>query len=243
MSIFGGLFGKSQQRDMTSAYNDSQGRLDAARGTARADITGGRDRALGQLSPYMQGGQRGQTAYENTLGLNGQDARNRQFQEGYVNDPAGAYRAQQGQTAMANLLRKYNASPSGVNSGAAMYGAGRLTMDRFDRDWGDYQNRLMQLGQQGQQMAGQAAQMEYGAGNQLANLEMGYGNTSAANRINYGNAMAQSRNVGLNNLLAIAGTAAKFFPGGGMGGQQQAANVSMGQPWTNPDNGRVWGGY
>ena len=81
MSIFGGLFGKSQQRDMTSAYNDSQSRLDASRGTARADITGGRDRGLSYLTPYVQGGQRGQTAYENTLGLNGQDARNCEWQQ------------------------------------------------------------------------------------------------------------------------------------------------------------------
>lgn len=210
MSIFGGLFGKSQQRDMSAAYSDSQARLDAARGTARSDITGGRDRALGQITPFMQGGQRGQTAYENTLGLNGADARSRQFQEGYLDDPALAYRKQGTENALAALYRKYNASPSGANSGAAMYGAGRLAMDRFDQDWGGYQNRLMQLGQQGQQMAGQAAQMEYGTGNQLADLEMGYGNTSAANRINYGNAMAASRNTGLNNLLAIAGTAGRF---------------------------------
>lgn len=239
MSIFGGLFGKSQQRDMSAAYRDSQGQLDAARGTARADITGGRDRGLSYITPYAQSGQRGQTAYENTLGLNGQDARNRQFEEGYVNDPAGAYRAQQAQTQMQNLLRRYNAGPSGVNSGAAMMGAGRLTMDRFDRDWGDYQNRLMQLGQQGQQMAGQAAQMEYGTGNQLADLEMGYGNTSAANRINYGNAMAASRNTGLNNLLAIAGTAARFVNPGGAGAGGGASASTAGGYAADPR--RPWG--
>lgn len=239
MGFFDSFTGKSQQRDMASAYNDSQARLDASRGTARSDITGGRDRGLSYITPYAQSGQRGQTAYENTLGLNGQAARDQQFQDGYVNDPALAYRTQGAQTQMQNLLRKYNAGPSGVNSGAAMMGVGRLNMENFNRDWGDYQNRLMQLGQQGQQMAGQAAQMEYGTGNQLADLEMNYGNTSAANRISYGNAMAASRNTGLNNLLAIAGTAARFVNPGGAGAGGGASASTAGGYAADPR--RPWG--
>lgn len=224
--FFDSFFGKPQRSDLSEGFRDSQARLDTARGNSTNALTQGRDRALGYVNPYVQSGQRGQTAYENTLGLNGAPARQQQFQEGYLDDPALAYRGQQTQQVMNNLLRKYNAGPQGVNSGAAMMGAGRIAADRFDQDWGDYRNRLMQVGQMGQNMAGQAAGIETGYGKDVAGVETNYGNTSAANRINYANALAASRSIGLNNLLALAGTASRFIPGNGGGG-------------TMPQRGRV----
>lgn len=213
MAFFDSLFGKSQKRDLEAANQGAQAALGQSRTAQRGDITGGRDAAIGTLDPYMQGGRRGQTAYENTLGLNGAAARQQQFQTGYLDDPALAYRDQQTGTQINNLLRKYNAGPQGVNSGAAALGVGRLRSENFDRDWGDYRNRLMQQGQQGYGAANTAAGFQYGAGQQLAGVEGNYGQQMASNAINYGNAMAASRNIGLNNLLNIAGTAAKFIPG------------------------------
>lgn len=212
--MLGSFFGKDQRNDLNAGYRESQARLDQGYADARGSLTTGRDNALAYLNPYIQGGQRGQTAYENTLGLNGGAARQQQFQEGYLDDPALAYRNQNNTNQMNALLRKYNAGPSGVNSGAAMMGAGRLATEQFNNDWGGYQNRLMQLGQQGGQYAGQGAQITYGAGKDLADTATGYANTSAANRINIANATAASRNTGINNLLALSGTAARAYAGG-----------------------------
>jgi len=228
--FFSFMDGSRQRNDASRGFQDSQRTLDSGRTAANTAITSGRDNAINYLQPYMQSGQRGQTAYEDTLGLNGQAARQRAFQTGYLDDPALAYRNQNNMQQMNSLYRKYNAGPQGINSGAAMLGAGRLASEQFDRDWGGYQNRLMNLGQQGQQAAGNAAQITYGAGRDIAGNEMSYANTSAGNRINYANAQAQSRGVGMNNLLSIAGTAARFIPGsrGGGGGAQTASDYGAG---------------
>ena len=212
MGFFKSLFGKDQQKDIQRGYADSQNMLAKGRTSALGEIGGGLTNARSVLQPFMQSGQRGQTAYENALGFNGQEARDQQFETGYQNDPALAYRNQNNANVMNALLRRYNAGPQGINSGGAVLGAGRLATEQFNNDWNGYLNRLGAMGQQGQQLAQFGAGLEYGAGKDRADIETGYGNTSAGNRINMANAMASSRNIGINNLLAIGGTAAKFMP-------------------------------
>ena len=249
MGFLGSFFGKDQRNDLNAGYRESQARLDQGYADQKSAITAGRDNALSYLSPYIQGGQRGQTAYENTLGLNGAPARQQQFQTGYLDDPALAYRDQATGNQINALLRKYNAGPQGVNSGAAALGSARIRAENFNNDWGGYQNRLMQLGQQGGQFATQGAQITYGAGKDLGDAAMGYGNTSAANRINIANAQAANRNTGINNLISVGSAAARAIAAGATGGLSEVAQAGIGAmgggqyrpgaAWTNPDTGRV----
>ena len=230
MSLWGSLTGSTQRRDLQRGYQESQGFLDRGRQQADTALTQGRDTATNYLQPYMQGGQRGQTAYENTLGLNGREAQGQQFGD-WQADPARAYRDQNNLLQMNALMRRYNAGGAGVNSGAAVLGAGRLATEQFNNDWTNYQNRLQGLGQQGGQYAAQAGNWAYGTGQGLANNATNYANTSAGNRINIANGMAQASTSGVNNLLGLAGTVGRFAfgsgPGGGSGGGGGGASSLM----------------
>lgn len=227
MGFLDSFTGKSQKRDLDKGYAESQNMLREGRMAGRQSLSSGLDSARGVIRPYMESGQRGQTAYENTLGLNGQPARQQQFQTGYLDDPALQYRQQQTQGMMQNMLAKYNAGGFAPNSGMAMSGAGRLMADRFDQDWGGYQDRLMRMGQQGQGLAQFGAGLEYGGGKDLADLEMGYANTSAGNRINYANALAASRSAGVQNMIGLGGLFGKAFTPGA-GGTSAGGNVMSG---------------
>lgn len=215
MGFLDSFTGKSQRRDLEAGYGASQNMLREGRAAAQGALSSGLTAARSTIQPYMQSGQRGQTAYEDTLGLNGAGAREARFQSGYLDDPALKYREQQGRGLINNLLAKYNSGGFAPNSGMAMSGAGRLMADRFDQDWGNYQDRLRMLGQQGQGLAQFGAGLEYGGGKDLADLEMGYANTSAGNRINYANSLAASRNIGMQNMIGLGGMLGRFVPGSG----------------------------
>ena len=243
MGLWGSFTGRDQQRDIQGGAARARGYLDSGRTNARGDITGGRDRAMGMINPYIQSGQRGQTAYEDTLGLNGQGARDKAFQTGYMNDPALAYRKEQTGNQINSLMRKYNAGGSGVNSGAAALGAGRIESENFNSDWGGYQNRLQGLGQQGMQASQFGAGLEYGAGKDLANIETGYANTSAGLEQQTAGAMANSRDKFLNNLVGLGGLAVRgigAFTGQG-GQQQQGQQQQYGPPQYGPPQQQQYG--
>jgi len=240
MAFFSSLLGKDSARAATQLGERNAGQLRSSYGQADSYAKQGYDAQQGYYKPYAEAGNAAHTAYNNTLGLNGQEARDRQFQEGYVNDPALAYRTQGTQTAMQNLLRKYNAGPSGANSGAAMYGAGRLNMENFNRDWGDYQNRLLQLGQQGLNVANAQSGIAGSYYGGMADRSIGLGNALVSNDTNATMAANNARQQGVNNLLKIAGGAAQLAMGrpptslgsGGGGGGNST--------WFNPDTGQAW---
>lgn len=239
MGFFSDLTGKTSANAANALAGRNADQLRSSYGNANNYATTGYDKSMGFYSPYAESGNAANTAYSNALGLNGQAAREKQFNEGYVNDPAGTYRTNATQTAMTNLLRKYNAGGSGVNSGAAMYGVGRLNMERFDRDWGDYLNRLQGMQGQGLQVAGQQAGLTSGYYGGMADRAIGLGNALVSNDTNATMAANNARQQGVNNLLAGAGTiigaGTRFATGGGFSG-------GRGTPWVNPDNGLVWGG-
>ena len=252
MGLFSSLLGKDSAQAATALGERNRGQLTSSYGQANDYAKQGYDTQMGFYKPYAEYGLSGQTAYANTLGLNGQDARNRQFQEGYVNDPALAYRTQGTQTAMSNLLRKYNAGPSGVNSGAAMYGVGRLNMDRFDQDWGDYRSRLMQLGQQGLGVAGAQAGVagQYYGG--MADRSIGLGNALVSNDTNATMAANNAQQQGINNLLSIGGMivggGTRMATGGGFklsrfGGGGAPATYGSWSPSVSYPQRSSYGGY
>ena len=229
MGLWGSFTGRDQQRDIQGGAARARGYLDSGRTNARGDITGGRDRAMGMINPYIQSGQRGQTAYEDTLGLNGQGARNKAFETGYVNDPALAYRKEQTGNQINSLMRKYNAGGAGVNSGAAALGAGRIESENFDRDWGGHQNRLQGLGQQGMQASQFGAGLEYGSGKDLAGIETGYAQNQASLSQREAGDMANSRGTFMNNLMGLGGLAISAYTGMPMGGRGGGGGPQYGQ--------------
>lgn len=100
------------------------------------------------------------------------------------------------------LLRNLNARGASGGGMAALAGA-RVGQEGYNA-WLD---RLTGRGTSGQAAAGTVSTIKAGQGD----LNFGYGSTKAGNEINYGNAQAANRGILGNNLLNLAGTAAKAF--------------------------------
>lgn len=158
------------------------------------------DQAYDQYQPYAEGGLQGYNTYNQAIGL-GTPEQQTAAQGLYLNDPMQQAQLEQGSNA---LLRNINARGGGM--GVKSLGASRVATEQY----GNWLNRLQGVGQQGLQTAGAQA----GVRGSQAELDYGYGSTRAGQETNFGNAMSASRNIGINNLLNVAGTAAKFFGGG-----------------------------
>lgn len=216
--------------DATEQFEYARGAINDGAGVARGDITTGRDRALGQIEPYTGAGSDATGLYRQAIGLDGADAQ-RSFMDNYQShDP---FRAFNEENAMRNIMRSYNAAGM-ADSGASRLAAARANLERGSTDYQNHLNRLLGLVDRGAQFAGQAAGIESQAGSQLAGygyqqgsdlagihgrqagLDYGYGQdraqlatnqamTNAGNRINFANSLADSRGVGMNNLMRLAG--------------------------------------
>jgi hypothetical protein len=199
--------GSGAKKAINQGYKTSQGNLASGYGMA----TTGYNEAQSTLSPYATGGQAGQQAYLSTLGLNGADARTA-VQDLYYSDPNQRRISDMTQH---GLAQRYNASGR-ANSGAFTQAA----TNAFLGDYGNWQNRLAGVGQQGMQAAGQMAgnSMQYG------NLGYQYGHDQAGNAINRGSAMAQANNIFAQNVLGAAGVIIGGFTPGKSG---QSAFGSM----------------
>lgn len=152
------------------------------------------------LEPYAQMGLQGQTAYTNAL--LGTPEQKQQIYDSYMADPGA-----QGMLGLQSnaALRQLNAGGSGTGGGKLALAGARIGAE----NWGNWMNRLQGLGAQGAQMAGNQADLRTNYANNRADLDWNYAGSRAGNYINGTNARAQASQVGLNNLLNIAGTAAK----------------------------------
>lgn len=215
MSFFGDFFGKTQQKDLRSANEQATGALKSGYDESTAQYKQYADKASGYYDQYAAGGRRGQQTYEDSLGLNGEaGGRNALMTYQAGANPHLEYeqdRAQQG------IERGINAR-GGTNSGYAALASARARQGLGYQDYQGWQNKLMGLGQQGFQASGQQAQIAQQTGQYMGDARSGYGQQLAGNAINYGNAMAGTRNIGINNLLGVAGVATK------------AASAAMGAP-------------
>lgn len=264
MGFFGSFTGSDQRRDMRNAYADSTATVnkgyDAARGNlasgygaanqaygqARTDVNSGYQNALSSLAsgtnnavgayqPYSETGQNANALYGNALGLNGAAAQ-QTFQRDYQADP---FRDANNEFASRAIMQTLNAR--GLSgSGVAPAAIAQESLRRGSEDYNNYLNRLSGLQSQGQQTAGNVANLyanqgqqgaQYGmqAGSDLANIQgnraatgynYGVGQagldtdqaiTNAGNRINLGNAQAASRGILGNNLMSLLGTAAQAY--------------------------------
>jgi len=217
--------------DVTSGYN-----------TATDTLRGYTDKAAGYLDPYLTAGQGANALYSDALGLNGALAQ-RNFGDNYAaSDP---FRQQNADFASEALMRQLNAR--GMSGGGyAAQAVARENLRRGSEDYQNYLSRLQGAAQSGQSAASgiagiyadtgkTQAGMDYGYGSDLANItgqkaNLGYNygtaqaglstdkaTTMAGNRINFANALSDSRNIGFNNALQIAGLGLKASGWGGFG--------------------------
>jgi hypothetical protein len=195
------------------------------------------------LAPYDATGRSANTLYANALGLNGIEAQ-KAFGENYAaSDP---FRAQNAELATEQLMKALNARGlSGSGYGAEA--VARQNLMQGSQDYQNYLNNLFGMQQQGQSAAAQRTQFaqntaanraglstNYGnalagtyrsqgglnvdRGNALADLSYGNAQQKANMRTGLANAVAQSRSVGINNLLGVAGLGVKAYTAG-MGGK------------------------
>lgn len=204
MGFFDAFTGKAQAKDLAFANQQAEQSLAQGRVNATAAMTGGRDRALGQLSPYMTQGRAGSEMYGDAIGINGQPAQVEAFQT-YSQSPFLQAQQGAGDNALLRMFRQYNARGMG-NSGMSRLAVSRAAGEREAGNQENWLNRLMGVGNQGAQFANTAAGLESGTGQYLADLESGYGQQRAGNAINFGNAQAATRGIGVNNLLNLVGT-------------------------------------
>jgi hypothetical protein len=212
MSFFDSFFGNSQRRDIKNAYRDSQGMLRDGYDQGRQDIGDYYGKGMGMLQPFMEGGQKANALYLDYLGANGPDAQRAAFAS-FQNDPGFQQQMQAGIGALDNSAT----ARGGLYSGAAMKGIANFGQQFQRQAFNDRMGMLGGAAQQGQQAGMAGAGLASQTGGQLGNMAFGFGQQNAANRINYGNAMAGSRNIGLNNLMGVAGLGLKAFGFGGFG--------------------------
>ena len=118
------------------------------------------------------------------------------------------------------FMASLDAGTQALNRAAAPRGlrwSGGQAQSLFDfgqRHFTDYLNNrtsnLFNLAGFGQNAATNSANLVSGAGNNIAGAQFGTGQLFGNNAINTGNAMAQSRGVGINNLLGLGNMFAKF---------------------------------
>ncbi len=196
MSFLGSLTGSTQRKDLRAAQTKANAALDQG----YAQSQGYYDQAAGLYDPYMKAGGQAQTFYNDLLGLNGADARGT-AQGVITSDPLWSGGLAQDQNAM---LKYLNARGEG-GGGKAFLAGQRVLMDNY----GNWMDRYRDAGRQGLDATSQQSNVRMGQGDNA----YGFAATRAGNAINYGNAMAQSRSIGVNNLLGALGTGINAYTG------------------------------
>lgn len=192
MGFFGSFFGSDQRRDIKNANKKATQQLEQGFGQQQQRY----DQAFNMYDPYVQQGTQANTMYNNALGINGAQAQQNAYNTITAN-PLFQNSLNQDNNQM---MRYLNAR--GNSGGAADLAAQRV----FNQNIGNWLDRYNNAGQRGLQATTYGADIRTGQGDNA----MGYGATRANQTVQFGNAMAASRNIGLNNLLKVAGTAAKF---------------------------------
>ena len=209
MSFMGSFFGNDQRRDLQSANRTATTSLDQGWEQGSQEVRQGTQQGLGYLDPYRQQGGQANALYGRFLGLNGADDQRAAMGEYQTSDP---FRQFNDDNASRMLSRRFQAQGMG-DSGASRLAIARAGMERGSQDYGNYMNRLAGFGQQGFGAAQSSAGLSSQSGTMLGQMRMGHGQQQAGNAISFGNAMAGSRNTGMQNILGMAGVAAKAYAG------------------------------
>ena len=189
MGFFGSFSGSTQRKDIRNANSQATAALD--KGYAQSQDY--YNQAVDMFSPYAQQGGQANAFYSDALGLNGAGARDT-AQETITSDPLWQGKLAEDQNAMLKYL-----NARGEAGGGKAYLAGQRILAQ---NYGDVLNRYRDAGQQGFQATGAQSTLRAGQGDNA----FGFGATKAGQAINYGNALAETRGIGVNNLLKAVGT-------------------------------------
>ena len=223
MGFFDNFFGSTQANDISQASDMANRRYQQGLSQFTDTTKDYLGQSLGYLAPYAQAGGNTLSLLGGALGINGAGPQ-QSFWGGLANDPA--FQAAQG--AGIDALDKSAAARGMLRSGGQqrdLYSFGQRGL----MDFGNNRiSQLMGLLAPTQGAAGASADLTSQAGNNIAGAQFGTGQLFANNAVNTGNALAQSRNIGLNNILAVGNTAAKiagaFMGVPSFGGGATAAN-------------------
>lgn len=217
MGLWDDFTGASARKDLKKANAAATGFIDAGLEQGVSDY----ERARGRFDPYATGGGNAFNALLNATGVNGADAQ-QNFLANYQQDPT------------VDLMQQATARQMAAR-GLTDSGASRLASARvWNEGYNNNLNRLMQIGQQGQQAAGSQAGIDTGIGD----MRFGTGQIKANQATGFGNAMAESRSTGINNLMKLGTLAVSAYTGmptgGGGGSKAPAGYGSSWTPWVKP---------
>ena len=223
-----GIFG-----DLIDSFTGAGARRELDAGIAAQNQ--GRDQALGAvrssgataqsyITPYRDTGGRGFQLYADTMGINGTGARD-DAQKLYLSDDILQRQLDQAQKQRGWATNARNQWGTGVDALAAQ----RVSLENYN----NWQNKLGGIGQQGQQAAGTAANIEQNTGNAEAGI---YQNNANALAGLYGQ-KAQANNTFAQNLIGLGGTMVRAFNPLGTSASAGVNNIVDSQPGTKFNGG------
>lgn len=194
MGLLDDFFGGSARKDLRKGREAFRTELMAGRDAAMADF----GEAERYFDPYIESGTRSNAAWADLMGLNGEEAR-AAAQGRYTSDPLF--------TAMGDRALR------GISRGVAATGqTGQGTQagtNALVSNYNSYLDKLVAGANTGLTAAAGASGVKTHAGD----TEFATGQQLAGGEQSFSNAMAQSRSIGINNLLGVAGIATRLFTG------------------------------
>lgn len=219
MAFFDSLLGKDSAKAVQQLVQRNAGEINAGYGQADQYAGEGYGSSQARFQPYAEQGLRGNQAFGNAIGLNGQEAQQgayRQFQQ----DPFLAYARQNSGNEYNAIFKRYGAQGM-ANSGASGLAVSRAAGERATGDVNNWINRLQGVGQQGAQFANQQAQLDQNYYGGMSNRAVNRSNALVGNDTNATMAANNARQSGVNNLLnvfgTVAGAGARYMTGGATG--------------------------
>lgn len=161
----------------------------------------------GDLAPYRDAGASALTQYANSLGLNG-DAAREQFRTDFRADPGYEYRFDEGMRAVEGSA----AARGGVLNGGTLRALQRTGTGLADQGYGTYLDRFMNLANMGQNSAAQTGQFNSQSAGRQGAYALDAGAARAGGYLSAANGVSGAISNGLNFYGRQQGYG---YPGGG----------------------------
>jgi hypothetical protein len=221
MSLWDSFMGKDQQKDLSAANDLAQQRIVGGLSDYTNTSKDYLSKSIGYLQPGIESGNQTLKLLGDILGLNGAGAQQSYF-SGFQNDPGFMAAQNAGIQAADRSAAARGLSRSGGQQRSLFEFGQRNMLDAYNNRIGSLFNLLGV----GQGASNTAAGLTSQTGQGIADAQFGTGQLLANQSTNFGNAMAQSRGIGINNLLGVGNMVAnlaKGFSGGGSGLSSMAA--------------------
>ena len=217
--IFSGSAGKQAGADQIAGIQQGKDEATAAFGQGRDALTTDYAKGLQEWDPVTKTANQGESAYADAMGLNGPEGSAR-AQAAFRTDPSYQFKLSQGLAAA-----KAQAAKNGTSmSGGQLIDLNNYAQGTADQGWNNYIQGLSPFLGQATTAAGARSGIDTGLGNAINASytnqgQLDYGADTSIGKAQAGADMADYNASG--NLwgagLGLAGDAAQFFGGGGVG--------------------------